>query len=300
MNKKILIILFYFVVSQPSPPTPTPIIVSDSLYYQEKYFRFLANNYDQIEQGNFWTSLGEEKGIGFKAKDNFGSFILVKDWSMYSFKLTKIIFRPFCSYAFQNGTTSNTFDAEMQLIHTLDNGYYPPGRRINLGINYLVITVPFKKSTDRNPANSKLFEFFSLKEYNHEIINAITTLPKSISPLKPIKLHYIIQHQPSLLVQSTLQTLSQQQALYLIFTNYHFISESDFNLLQATYETIFEKQNIIPLLPTTPIPPPNPIFYRNWDNVKEVEPKPTLMAYNSQSLIKIDILLFCLATALLF
>lgn len=264
--------------------------ISNSLYYQEKYFRFLANNYDQIEQGNFWTSLGPEKGIGFKAKDNFGSFILVKDWSMYSFKLTKILFRPSCSYTINE----KTFDAEMQLIHTLDNGYYPPGKRINLGINYLVISVPFKKTTDKNPANSKLFEFLRLNEYYQVIISEQKNQPPlRISPLKPIKLHHIIQHQPSFLVQSKLQT--QQDALYLIFSQYHYISETDLILLKATFEKIFSTENTI----THEIKIDSPI-YRNWDNPKELVPKPTLMTYNSQFNLKTDILLISIIIAFLF
>ena len=68
----------------------------NSYYYEEKYFRILSNNYDSIDPGNFWESIKENDkvyGIGFNAKRDFGSLILLKDWSMYNFKLTKIIFR---------------------------------------------------------------------------------------------------------------------------------------------------------------------------------------------------------------
>lgn len=267
----------------------------NSIYFQEKYFRFLANNYDEIQQGTFWTSFGDEKGIGFKAKSDFGSFILVKDWSMFSFKLTKIVFRPFCSYKL----APMPLDAEMLLIHTLDNGYYPPGKRMYLGVNYLVISVPFKITADSNPANDKLFKFISLAEYNDLIASDDKNKWLTrISPLKPIKLHHIIQHQPSYLFTSFLPFKNEEKALYLVFSQYHYISKSDYEMLNATHEKIFnldeeaKKSLNINLLDVK--------YYRNWENKNATAPKPTLMAYNSQLFIKISSLILFIIIALLF
>ena len=44
-------------------PQNLKLIPSNTLYYPEKYFRFLANNYDSIAQGDFWTTFPIEKGI---------------------------------------------------------------------------------------------------------------------------------------------------------------------------------------------------------------------------------------------
>lgn len=263
------------------------LVSGSSLYYQEKYFRFLANNYEEIEKGDFWTFFPEEKGIGFKAVDDFGSFILVKDWSMYSFKLTKIVFRPYCTYKLNN----NGYDAEMLLIHTIDNGYYPPGRRIYLGINYLVISIPFKKSSDLNPANDKLFHFMSLELYKNSVVGGSAL---NISPFKSIKLHQIIQHQPSYLFETQLKW-NQNQALYMVFSKFHYISEKDYENLKLTYQKIFGEGNDSDLYLNKP-----EVYYRNWDNPKELEPQATLMAYNFAFYPKITLLFLGIVFALLF
>lgn len=269
---------------------PLQLKAENSFYYQEKYFRFLANNYEEIEQGDFWTYFPEEKGIGFKAVDDFGSFILVKDWSMYSFKLTKILFRPYCSYKLDG----NDYEAEMLLIHTIDNGYYPPGRRIYLGINYLVISIPFKKSSDLNPANDKLFHFMSLELYKNSVEKDSLL---NISPFKSIKLHQIIQHQPSYLFESQLNW-NGNQALYMVFSKFHYISEKDYENLRLTYKKIFGKEASSESNDFDLKEPKE--YYRNWDNYKELLPQATLMAYNSTFYLKIMSVFVFISFALLF
>ena len=262
-----------------------------TVYYQEKYFRFLANNYDEIQQGDFWTSFPEEKGIGFKAVDDFGSFVLVKDWSMYSFKLTKIVFRPYCPYTL-NG---KTFEGEMLLIHTIDNGYYPPGRRLYLGINYLVISVPFKQSSDLNPANDKLFHFMSLETFRNAVLESQNL---KISPFKSIKLHQIIQHQPSYLFETKL-SYNGNKALYMIFSQYHYIAEKDFKYLQETCSKIFGNSVNWSDFADLDFDTTKQTIFRNWDNPKELLPKATLMAYNSHWYLKLSELLLFVAVAVL-
>ena len=267
------------------------IVSEKTVYYQEKYFRFLANNYDEIQQGDFWTSFPEEKGIGFKAVDDFGSFVLVKDWSMYSFKLTKIVFRPYCPYTL-NG---KTFEGEMLLIHTIDNGYYPPGRRLYLGINYLVISVPLKQSSDLNPANDKLFHFMSLETFRNAVLESKNL---KISPFKSIKLHQIIQHQPSYLFETELR-YNGNKALYMIFSQYHYISEKDFKYLQETCSKIFGNSFKWDEYADLNFDTTKQTIFRNWDNPKELLPKATLMAYNSHWYLKLSELLLFVAVAVL-
>ena len=180
-------------------PVPILIDLSKSVYYQEKYFRFLANNYENINQGDFWTSFNDEKAIGFQASRDFGSFLFVKDWSIYSFKLTKIMFRPFCSYKTKNGDNEITYDAELLLYHTIDNNYFPPGKRVYLGINYLIISVPFKRTDYMDPSSDKLLEFLNLEIYKNVVKEKINL---KIGPYKPIKLYQMIQHQPQYLFEA--------------------------------------------------------------------------------------------------
>jgi hypothetical protein len=269
---------------------------SISEYYPEKYFRFLANNYDSISQGDTWTTLGTEQGIGFEANEDFGSFLFVKDWSMYSFKLRKVVFRPYCSYNLTDNEGNNFCDAEMLLYHSIDNNYYPPGRRVYLDINYLVISVPFKISSLMNPANDKIFSFLQLDMFKDVIkqrANYKDNFPR-ICPFKPVKLYQIIQHQPSYLFENELIPGSEIRALYLVFSKFHYISQLDFNNLETVFYNFFPNAAKLNLTNSTSLNKiiTDKVIYRNWDNARELEPTATLMAYNNCFYIKFKEILF--------
>ena len=232
---------------------------SDSYYYDEKYFRLLTNNYDEINQGNLWKNF-ESDGIGFKSLKNFGSIILLKDWSMYNFKLTQIFFRKTCSFKYEDFNC----DAEMWLYHTKDNQYYPPGRRIFMKQNFFIIVVPFIKSHNNNPANDLLLDYLNLERYSNT--------QKEITPKKPVKLHHIIQNQPSYLFEGK---YNDTDTLFMVFTQYHFISEKLFDALNN-----IETTNI-----NTDIKSESKI-YRNVRKLEEIKPSATLMAYSKGSYIK--------------
>ena len=248
----------------------------DSYYYEEKYFRILSNNYDSIDPGNFWNKIYKNKeekesqylGIGFEAKKDFGSLILLKDWSMYNFKLTKIIFRQNCLFNYEN----TNCDAEMLLYHTKDNGYYPPGRRIFMKQNFFVIVVPFIKSSENNPSNDLIFNFLNLDKY--------TPNGGNITPLKPVKLYQIIQNQPSYLLEGEFDS---KDTLFMVFTQYHFISESDINKLNNFKEEI-STDSIIKFADDVKV-------FRNLKNSKKLEPKASLMVYSKANYLN-NILLF--------
>jgi len=244
----------------------------NSIYYQEKYFRFLANNYENIIQGNYWTKFSDENGIGFKASKDFGSFLFVKDWSIYSFKLTKIIIRPYCSYKTQfNGNNEISYDAELLLYHSIDNNYFPPGKRIYLGINYLIISIPFKKTNDNDPSIDKLFDFLNIDKFSNSI---------KVGPKKPIKLYQMIQHQPQYLFEST-DKFSKEKTLYLIFSQYHHISTADHDKLIKIFNDSQLKTD-----GETQFEDPSKI-YRNFQNPDDLKSRLTLMAYNNQHYFKL-------------
>ena len=250
---------------------------SKSVYYQEKYFRFLANNYENIKQGDYWTNFNDEKAIGFQASKDFGSFLFVKDWSIYSFKLTKIMFRPFCSYKTQfNGENEQNYDAELLLYHTIDNNYFPPGKRVYLGINFLIISVPFKITDFMDPSSDKLLEFLNLEIYKNSLDKGL-----KIGPYKPIKLYQMIQHQPQYLFKAT-DYSSSETTLYLIFSQYHNINERDYALLNYVYNNVFKFGEFDPILDYE-----NIIVYRNFQNPDELKSRLTLMAYNNQNYFKL-------------
>jgi hypothetical protein len=263
MNKRKLLIQLIFILSlfniyKSQVKANITLSSSDSYYYDEKYFRLLTNNYDEINPGNEWKNLSTD-GIGFKSLKNFGSIILLKDWSMYNFKLTQIFFRKNCSFNYEDFNCN----AEMWLYHTKDNQYYPPGRRIFMKQNYFIIVVPFVQSDNNNPANDLLLDYFNLESFN---------LNKKISPKKPIKLHHIIQNQPSYLFEGK---YNETNTLFMVFTQYHFISEKLYNLL-AEIETDEINTNIII----------ESKIYRNVRKLEEIKPSATLMAYSKGSYLK--------------
>ena len=253
------------------------LISSESYYYEEKYFRILSNNYDSIDPGNFWKLIeGTDKyGIGFEAKRDFGSLILLKDWSMYNFKLTKIIFRNKCSFEYEN----KKCDVEMWLYHTKDNGYYPPGRRIFIKQNFFIIVVPFVHSPDNNnPSNDLLFKFLNLEKYSLDA--------KTITPLKPVKLYQIIQNQPSYLLEGK---FDKKDALFMIFTQYHFISNSDYEKLNKILGKDLVKDGIIGYDEDQTTYDSK--IYRNIRNPDNLKQKVSLMIYSKAYYLN-NILLF--------
>ena len=270
MNKRKLLIQFIFILSlfniYKSQDTTSQINLSssDSYYYDEKYFRLLTNNYDEINPGNVWKDLNSD-GIGFKANKNFGSIILLKDWSMYNFKLTHIFFRKNCSFNYEDFNC----DAEMWLYHTKDNQYYPPGRRIFMEQNFFIIVVPFVRTDNNNPANDLLLDYLNLESYNANKKNA----NKKISPKKPVKLHHIIQNQPSYLFEGK---YNETDTLFMVFTQYHFISEKLYNTLVNIESNTEININIIC----------ESKIYRNVRKLEEIKPSATLMAYSKGSYLK--------------
>jgi len=250
---------------------------SNSYYYEEKYFRILSNNYDSIDPGNFWFKFKDSdniNGIGFNAKKDFGSLILLKDWSMYNFKLTKIIFRDKC--LFNNTLLKEKCKAEMWLYHTKDNGYYPPGRRIFIKQNFFIIVVPFVQGDENNPSNDLLFEFLNLKKYGENKDS------ENITPKKPVKLYQIIQNQPSYLFEAE---FDKKDTLFMVFTQYHYISENDYISLNNVIKD-FKDEKEIDIQYSE-----NSKIYRNMRNLDNLEPKVSLMIYSDSNYLK-NLLLF--------
>jgi len=252
---------------------------SNSYYYEEKYFRILSNNYDSIDPGNFWKLIkasdeNNNLGIGFEAKKDFGSLILLKDWSMYNFKLTKIIFRKTCSIKYDK------CDAELLLYHTKDNGYYPPGRRIFIRQNFFVIVVPFlKANNDENPSNDLLFKFLNLEGYSKKNNN--------VTPIKPVKLYHIIQNQPSYLFEGL---FDKKETLFMFFTQYHFISKTDYEALEKAIGQNQLENDIIKKYGEGEVYDKK--IYRNLKNLEKLNPKVSLMVYSKANYLDNILLLF--------
>ena len=264
-NKLFLqILILYSVLNIYSSQTIT-LNSSESYYYDEKYFRILTNNYDPINPGNGWNNRSSD-GIGFKPNNNFGSIILLKDWSMYNFKLTQVLFRKECSFKYEDFDCS----AEMWLYHTKDNQYYPPGRRIYLKQNFFVIVVPFLVSDNNNPGNDEILDYLNLERYSQTYKNPNIL----ISPKKPVKLYQIIQNQPSYLFDGK---YNNADTLFMVFAHYHYISAKMYDILNKTCNV---EININVTQGS------DEKIYRNVRKLEEIKPRATLLTYSNAIFLK--------------
>ena len=272
---ELYLLIIFFIINLSNQKTSIQLFANQSSYYEEKYFRILSNNYDIIEPGNNWILDEDEGAIGFKAKKDFGSLILLKDWSMYDFKLIKVLFKKECSFEYEDFKCSK----EMWLIHSKNNEYYPPGRRIFIKQNYFILVVPFLQTDDDNPAIDSIFEFCNLKKYMENLDST------HISPQKPIKLYQIIQNQPSYLFEAKYNNID---SLFMVFTQYHFIKQSDNDNIQK----IFENKQLDSTFEVTK--EKDTKIYRNMKHSDELKPKVSLMAYNNSNYLKNYIIIYFL------
>jgi len=270
--------------------SPVNVFSSQSLYYDEKYFRFLTNNYIKLSPNeHYWGPYTAERAIGVKsnvATGSFGSFTLVKDWSISSWILEKILFRIGAEHSIEG----SEYDAEMQLVHTFDANYYSPGRRVDPGTNYLVLSINFKVVEDDDPTATTLFDYMNLKAYNDDST-------QNIYMKKNIKLNSMIQHQPAYLYTGTLSYGECLPALRMIFTDYHYIRRSDLNMLKAVTSRsglLDLDQKNIKTRSTLNAP-----VYRNWNDLSMFAPKLNLLAYDNASFVGVNFLIL-LVLCLLF
>ena len=264
-NKLFLQILILYSVLNIYSSQKRTLNSSESYYYDEKYFRILTNNYDPINPGNGWNNRSSD-GIGFKPNNNFGSIILLKDWSMYNFKLTQVLFRKECSFLYEDFNCS----AEMWLYHTKDNQYYPPGRRIYLKQNFFVIVVPFLVSDNNNPGNDEILDYLNLERYSQTYKNPNIL----ISPKKPVKLYQIIQNQPSYLFDGI---YNSTDTLFMVFAHYHYISAKMYDILNKTCDVEID---------VGVTQGSDEKIYRNVRKLEEIKPRATLLAYSNAIFLK--------------
>jgi carbonic anhydrase len=265
--------------------SPIDVDSYHSAYYEEKYFRLLTNNYENVPVNTTWTSFPNERAVGIQGSPNFGSIILVKDWALHNFFLQKVLFKVGSEHTVDNVK----YDVEMQLIHTYDDNYYNPGRRVDPGVNYMVISYFFKRTSDDNPAASRLFEFMDLQGYQNKTTNG--------QMKKPIKFHYMVQHQPAYMYQGTLTYPDCQQALWVVNSQYHLIRESDFNLLKEVSADLID-----PVLNTNVRSQSTRTVtvYRNFQDLTKLVPRATMMSYDSAQGLKMNIVMMLIIIIAIF
>lgn len=274
--------------------SPINIDYNQTVFSNTNYFRILSNNFKPITPKDKWTFFKNEFAIGVEPSSengDFGSMLFIKDWAIYSFILKKVMFRIGSEHLIENTIAS----AEMQLVFLQDSNYYSPGKRIFLDANYLIVSVPYRLNTDPNVKSTRLFEFMNLKAYATN-----PTSNSNIGMARNIKLYQFIVHQPAFLYEGTLTFPECQNALWLIMTQFHPISNDDLNLLKKavsanillTDEKPYNTRDLKTLRADTTI-------YRNYEDINALVMRSNLLNYNNENYVKNKILILLILLALL-
>ena len=275
-----------FCSNQNIQQSPINIVQTQTQYYEEKYFRLLSNRYVDLGQNNTWTYDANTRAIGVSPNStqiDFGSIIFIKDWGFVNLILQRVNFRVKSS----NLIDGQQFDAEMELIHTVDGNYYSPGKRVDLGTNYVIISVPFKVTENDDPQATTLFQWMNLQGFQNGT---------SVNMTRPIKLFSIVQHQPAYMYEGTLPYGDCLPAWYIQFTQYQLIKRNDLNLLTSATasRTTVDPSN------TRNVQPLIGVVYRNWDDRSKLTPNLNLLAFQNSKTLKFNFsLIFLIITMFL-
>jgi carbonic anhydrase len=264
--------------------SPININYKETLYSESNYFRILSNNFKPITPDIKWTYFPNELAIGIQPtsdNDDFGSMLFVKDWSIYNYILKKIYFRIGSEHSIEN----NIENAEMQLLLLLDNNYYSPGKRIALDSNYLIISIPYRLANDQNIKTTRLFEFMNLANFANNPLSLDT-----YGMNRNIKLNHIVVNQPAFMYKGTLTFPECQNALWVVFTQYHSISASDLNLLKKATNAnnpLTNDRNTRDMKNRYVVT----IVYRNYFDINRLVANRNLMNYNVSTFVRFDIIM---------
>jgi len=271
--------------------SPINIISANSVYYDDKFFRVLTNNYGSVNAN--WQNFVTEQAIGFTVPVSNNSTIqIVKDWYIQQFVLTKVLFRTVSEHKL-DGTN---FDVEMQLFHTVDTTFQGYGRRQTLPVQNLVISV-FFVSTSTVLTSPQLWNFANLAGF------ATTTGTTQIAFNRRLVLGQLVQNVPSYFYQGTYTYPNCDNTYWMISSKYVQINQSDL----ANIKTALNRFNYID---TTMTPASNSraiqnnvlfsqIVYRNFQDVTKLAPGVNYFSYQSSSFLKFGTILVFMVLSIL-
>jgi len=200
--------------------SPINIVDNQTKYIPEKYFRILFVNYTNLPKGNKWTVNQADQSIqlGNSTSYSMGSLSIVRDYAIYNYNLNRILVRTPSDHQLNGDYKS----VELQLIHTFNNNTGVMGRRILLKQNYLVISILLDVNDIMTTSTTSLFDFTNLAEFvgnNNEGF------------LRDIKVRYLLNNMPGYMYEGSLTSGNCDPALWIIQSNYNYITSKDYNNL---------------------------------------------------------------------
>lgn len=203
-------------------PNQSPINVNDpdTKFISEKFFRILFVNYNILPKGGKWTVNNADQSIqlGNSTSLNMGSLTIIKDYAMYQFNLNRILVR----IPAENQLNGVIHAMELQLIHQFAVNNTIGGRKVMLNSNYLVISIFFDKNDTISSSTTSLFNYTNINDF----ING-----NNVGFLRDIKMKYLINNMPSYLYEGSLTSGNCDPAIWILQSNFNFITTNDFNNL---------------------------------------------------------------------
>lgn len=261
--------------------SPVNIDVSQTKYYDERNFRIVSSNYT-IFQTSPWENIPDAYAVGFEG--NFGSVKLIKNWAIFNYNLTQVLFRVKSSHSF-NG---KFYDGEMQLIHKFDENYRTPGRYIKEDSKFLVISIPLRAITEQSKGNNTISNL--LQDLNVVAASTAQNL-NTIYPTRRVKLNRIVQHSEQVIYNGRLPYGNCEDAIFILDPRYQYIRQDELDSLatiikaQGYTNSKGEPSNTRSIQaknqPTT--------VFRNTENIESMIIEPSIFQYDTSTILKADI-----------
>mmetsp|Transcript_42013 Transcript_42013/g.44043 ORF Transcript_42013/g.44043 Transcript_42013/m.44043 type:complete len:316 (-) Transcript_42013:137-1084(-) len=208
--------------------SPINLVSNNAIYREERFFRIISSNYTAFNTP--WEDFPEDKSMGWSG--DLGTIILVRDWSMYRFNLTKVLFR----YGSAHSVDEFDYNIEVELHHKLDTNYRTKGRYIHPSSEKLIISTFFmgqeeiKYDEDGDPIpRSLLFNYTNLEQLK-ESPNSQT-----VSFEREIKLSLLVQNTPGFLYEGTVDAGFCESSWRLVLPKYQTIPQIHVNYFRDIF-----------------------------------------------------------------
>ena len=209
-----------------SQQSPVNISTADVKYYEEKFFRIIAQNFTSFN--STWQKFPEEKTIGFSG--SIGYLIFVKDWAMYKFDLKNVYIR----YGSGHRIDGKKYDMEIEFVFDLDDTYRSPGRYIYPTAEKLIISYFFTVDPNIDDKDQKYTLLFNYT--NLETFAADPTAQVGFT--KAIKFNKFIRQQPSYFYEGATTSGNCETAWRVIMPKYQLVPKTHYDNIRSILNSL--------------------------------------------------------------
>ena len=301
--------------------SPINIKTGDSVYYEEKMFR-IANTNTTITTEDKWLALPPEQAIGFRG--SFGNVTLIKDWSAFLFNLEAVYIRSNSAHK----VNGRYYDAEIQLVSTLDEKYRTDTRYIYPTARKLVYSVFLIADEDNKIEHTKILDYLNLEglyRYLHPELFPVKPLTQqtetadtttdtttattpdttvyyevNYQPKRDIKIGHLIKHANQFLYEGRLDYGGCDKAWYVIDPQYQVITKTELEMIKKSLVKIgvinnTSESNVRDVQDVDV----NTIIYRNVKNANELVQTASSFQFTKSENLNVNIYIISLLVFIL-